>query len=286
MKNTTRLIATLAIAGTIFGQDNNAGWRKFEVNEGVPQGGSSAAAPAPAPAPGGNQLTIPAGTWVTVRVNEYLASDRNRQGDAFTATLSQPLIAQGYVVARRGQTIGGQITMAEKGGMVKGTSHLGMELTDLTLVDGQRVPVRTELVQYSGGTSVGRDVAAVGTATGVGAAIGAAVNGGVGAGVGAGIGAAASVIGVLVTRGNKTVVYPEDTLTFRLASPVTISTDGARFAFEPVRQQDYEAQRTVQPRRTVAAPPPPVYGYPGYYGYPPYWGPRVIIAGGRYGRRW
>jgi len=118
--------------------------------------------------------------------------------------------------------------------------------------------------------------------------IGAAVNGGVGAGVGAGIGAAASVIGVLVTRGNKTVVYPEDTLTFRLASPVTISTDGARFAFEPVRQQDYEAQRTVQPRRTVAAPPP-VYGYPGYpgyYGYPPYWGPRVIIAGGRYGRRW
>ncbi len=36
-------------------------------------------------------------------VNEPLSSDHNVSGDTFTATLTQPLIANGYVVARRGQ---------------------------------------------------------------------------------------------------------------------------------------------------------------------------------------
>ena len=35
---------------------------------------------------------MPAGTWITVRVNQPISSDHNQQGDPFTATLAQPLV--------------------------------------------------------------------------------------------------------------------------------------------------------------------------------------------------
>jgi hypothetical protein len=286
-------------ASALLAQQPNGGWRRFD--DAGPAGSAQAApappqgqyAPAPsyapyAPAPAPAQITVPAGTWMTIRVNEPLSSDHNRQGDAFTATLVQPLVAQGFVVARRGQTLGGRVSEALKAGRVKGTSQLSIELTDLTLVDGQHTPLKTELVQYSGGSSVGRDVAAVGTTTGVGAAIGAAADGGFGAGVGAGAGAAASLIGVLVTRGKPTVILPEETLTFRTAAPMTISTDSAPQAFVPAQQQDYDARPNLVRRGPIAGGPgyygPYPYPYYGPYYGPGFYGPSVVIYGR--GRRW
>jgi hypothetical protein len=142
------------------------------------------------------------------------------------------------------------------------------------------------LVQYSGGTSQGRDAAAIGTATGIGAAVGAAAAGGAGAGIGAGAGAAAATIGVLLTRGRPTEVYPESLLTFRTTEPITISTDRSAVAFEPVRQEDYEP--ATQPRQPRLARRPPGYGgYPYPYGYPPVYGSVGVVivrGGGRYYR--
>ncbi len=54
------------------------------------------------------QLSVPAGTFITVRVNQFLSSDRNGQGDPFSASLVQPLVVNGVVVAEPGQTIAGQ----------------------------------------------------------------------------------------------------------------------------------------------------------------------------------
>jgi len=123
-----------------------------------------------------SQLTLPAGTWISVHVDQTLSSDHNLPGDVFSVSLAQPLVANGFVVARRGQIMSGRVSEAVKAGRVKGTSRLALELTDVTLADGQNMPVRTQLVQSSGGTSNGRDAAAIGTATGVGAAVGAAAD--------------------------------------------------------------------------------------------------------------
>ena len=174
-----------------------------------------------------------------MRVNHYLSSDKNRPGDAFSATLSKPLVVDGIVVAQRGQTVGGRVVEAQKAGRIKGVSRLGLALADLTLADGQQVRVETQFSGELGPTSKGRDAAALGTTTGIGAAIGAAASGGTGAAIGAGSGALASTIGVLLTRGRATEVYPETELTFRLASPVTISTDRAPQAFRYVISNDY-----------------------------------------------
>lgn len=206
-------------------------------------------------------------------MNQPLSSDRNQPGDTFTATLTQPLVANGRVLARRGQTVGGGVVEVQKAGHIKGTSRLVIELSELGLADGRQIPIHTKLIERQGDTSVGQDVGTIGMSTGIGAAIGAAADGGFGAGMGAIAGAAASTIGVLSTRGRATVVYPETVLTFRLEAPLTI--DSNLEAFRPVTQQDYAqaAELRQGPRpRMAPAPYPYPYPYPRYYNYyPPYY---------------
>ena len=87
-------------------------------------------------------LTIPAGTFVTVRLMGGLSSDTNVQGDGFSATIEQPIVVNGWVVARRGQIAVGHVVSAQKAGRVKGVSSLGVALSDLPLVDGRQLPVQ------------------------------------------------------------------------------------------------------------------------------------------------
>jgi hypothetical protein len=221
-------------------------------------------------------LTIPAGTVIQVRTSDWLSSDKNKTGDEFIATLAQPIVVDGWVVMRRSQNIIGHVTDAKRAGRVSGVSKLQLDLSQLTLVDGQLVPVQTTLLNASAGTSNGRDAAAIGVTTGTGAAIGAAAAGGPGAAIGAGAGFVASVAGVLLTRGKPTIIPPEDVLTFRLENPATISTVRSNVAFRPVTSQDYAQSKPAPRPRLVRPYPPPPYGYYAYpygpYPYPAYYG--------------
>jgi hypothetical protein len=253
-------------------------------------------------------LTVPPGTIVFIRTDNYLSSDKSKVGDPFTGTLEKPIVVNGWVVARRGQVVSGVVKEAVRAGKVTGVSRLGVEITDVTAVDGQQVPVLTELWKGSAGTSHGQDAGTIATTTAVGAGIGAAVGWGVGAAIGAGAGAVAGIATVLLTRGHPTVLPPETPLSFRLVDPVKIDTTKGQQAFFPFSQEDFEGGRMV--RRG----PPPAGGYPGYpcgpyapcyaypgYGYPGYlypgvavgfygWGPRYYggyyggYRGGYYGR--
>jgi hypothetical protein len=247
------------------------------------------------------KLSIKPGTYITVRLNQGLSSDRSQVGDAFAATLAAPVIVDGVVIANRGQTVGGKVTEAKKAGRVEGVSRLAVQLTDLTLADGQPVPLQTQLFSKNGPTSVGRDVGAVAGTTAAGAAIGAAADWGRGAAIGAGAGLLAGVVGVLVTRGRPTYLYPEQILTFRVEAPVTVSTEAAPQAFRWVGPYDYQQQ----PQQYGARPPNAGYygyGYPAPYAYPyaygygygyPYWGSGIGLYWGRgywgrgyWGRGW
>ena len=95
------LTLSLPIAAQQPGPAPNAGgtWQKFGTR---PSQNQAAAQDPPAtytyevPA----TLVLPAGTWITLRVNEPLSSDFSQPGDAFTATLSQPLAADGLLIGR------------------------------------------------------------------------------------------------------------------------------------------------------------------------------------------
>jgi hypothetical protein len=304
--------AAVGFGALAFGQDNSdprnpppavqntsPGWHRFGERAQDPGDGSAAPqGPVQGQAPRQqyalpSSLTLPAGTWITVRMNQGLSSDHNQPGDAFTASLAEPIVAQGLIVARRGQTIGGRVSQAEKAGRVKGTSSLGVELTELGLVDGQQMPVKTQFIERRGDTSVGRDVGAVGATTGVGAAIGAAAGGGIGAAIGAAAGVVVGTTGVMVTRGRPTVIYPETVLTFRLEQPLTI-TSQAMQAFQPAGQEEYNRPDNNRPMLRGNGPPPayrtpyPPAAYP-YYpsgGLYFYSGPGFFYGRGYYGRRW
>jgi len=238
-------------------------------------------------------LTVRPGTILTVRISQSLSSDHSRVDDLFYATLVQPVIANGIVVAHTGQAITGRVTEVKKAGRISGVSRLGITLTSLTAADGQTVPIQSQLLLDQSSTSRGRDAARVATTTGLGAAIGAAADWGTGAAVGAGIGAAAGTIGVLLTRGNPTVIYPEAVLTFQITAPATVVTNDAPQAFRFVERADY-AEAQAPPARAVIlqaptrvvysypyayyAPPTYPYDYP-LYGYP-YYGPSVSFVFG------
>ncbi len=216
-------------------------------------------------------LTLPAGTVIRVRIDEWISSDRNVIGDSFSAVLNEPIVVGGWVVARRGQAQTGRVSSVKRahGG---GTSQLGVDLPELTLVDGQQLPLQTQLSQTSGGSSQDRNVAAVGATTGLGAVIGAIAGGGTGAAIGAGVGATAGIIGVMSTPGRPTVIPPETVLSFRLQAPVTISTANSQQAFQPVTQSDYDSRSPQGRPRMVRPGPPPApyspYPYAGPYAYP------------------
>lgn len=293
----------------------DSGWHRMSNGQGpAPAPGNSAPAPPPnyqqnAPPPPPQNipptLTLKPGTYITVRINQMLSSDRNQAGDAFSASLVRPIVIDGVVVADRGQTLGGKVTEAKKAGHVQGTSRLAVQLTDIPVVDGQQIPVQTSLVSRNGPTSVGRDVGAIAGTTALGAAAGAAADWGRGAAIGAGAGAAVGIVGVLLTRGLPTIITPESILTFRVEQPAAISTEHAPQAFRFVEPGEYTSQPPMQPRPGPGYGPGPgpgyyapayyPYGYPyPYYAYPyPYywggfyggfWGPGVVI--GFRGRRW
>jgi hypothetical protein len=267
--------------------DNQPGYNPPQADNGQQQPNYSQQPNPQIPA----QLTIQQGTFITVRVNQPLSSDTNQAGDAFTATLVRPLVVDGVVIAEPGQTVAGRVVEAKKAGHVEGVARLGVQLTDLTLVDGQQVSIKSQFISRSGPTSVGRDAGAIAGTTALGAAIGAGADWGRGAAIGAGAGAVLATLGVLVTRGHPSVIYPEQVLTFRIEAPVTISTLNAPQAFHFVQPNEYDQSYNQQPQSNqyanAAPPPPPPYygpyygyppvysGYPYVYGYPYYWGPGI-----------
>ena len=292
----------------------NPGWHSFsnppEPQANYPQANYPPTNDPPANYPPGqtvpSRLRLPAGTFVTVRVDQMLSSDKNQAGDGFSATLTRPLVADGVVVAQRGEILGGRVAEAQKAGRVTGVSRLAVQLTDLTLVDGQQVPIETALTSLTGPTSKARDAGAIAGTTAAGAGVGAAAGLGVGAAIGAGAGAIVGTVGVLVTRGHPTVIYPESMLTFRLSEPITISTDRAPQAFRYVgTTNEYSRASNAQgPPPTgpgwnckgygygwpLPTPPPPPYYYYPYYPYPwgvsvgLWYGPGFYYGRGYYGR--
>jgi len=249
------------------------------------------------------QVTMQPGTVITMRINQPLSTDRNLIGDTFSGTLTQPVVVNGIVVAQRGQTVYGRVTMVEKQHSDK-PSRLGLELTAITLADGAQLPVKSELVSRQGGSTPGGVQAGtiVGT-TAVGAAIGGAADWGRGAAIGAGAGVLAGAAAVLLTRNHPTVVFPETVLLFQINTPVTINTGNASQAFHYVGPNEYGPGVQMQMRPPAGpAPAYPGQGYTSYYGpyaapypyyaypypyyypyYPYYWGGIGIYGGWGWG---
>jgi hypothetical protein len=193
------------------------------------------AAPAPTPAPPQNvpvqnvslpapnvetraphTVTLATGTLLAVRVGETLSSAHNQPGDTFLATLTQPLVIDGFIIAERGARLEGRVVEA-------GASHLGISVVRLATADGQNIRIRTEPFVKQAGSSAGTDAAKIGGGAAIGAIIGAIAGGGKGAAIGAGAGGAVGAGGVLLTRGQSAEIKVETRVSFRVQDSITIT---------------------------------------------------------------
>jgi hypothetical protein len=170
-----------------------------------------------------NTVTLAAGTLLPVRIGENLSSARNQPGDTFLATLTQPLVIDGWVIAERGARLEGRVVDATQAGRVKGASHLGVSLVRLSTADGQNIRIRTEPYARDGASSSGTDAAKIGGGAAIGAIIGAIAGGGKGAAVGAGAGGAVGAGDVMLTRGKPAEIRVETRVSFKVLDSVTIT---------------------------------------------------------------
>jgi hypothetical protein len=160
---------------------------------------------------------------LTVRLDQALSTGDNQTGDSFRATLDQPLLVDGFVIAERGSRVEGRVVEADAGGRVRGVSRLSLELVHLNTSDGQRLRLQTDTFAKQGQQEKGRDAAKIGAAAGIGAAIGAIAGGGKGAAIGAALGGAAGTGGVMATRGKPAEIPAETRMSFRLREAITVT---------------------------------------------------------------
>jgi hypothetical protein len=161
-------------------------------------------------------VTLATGTLLPVRVGETLSSAHNQPGDTFLATLTQPLVIDGFIFAERGASLEGRVVEA-------GASHLGISVVRLATADGQNIRIHTEPFVKQAGSSAGTDAAKIGGGAALGAIIGAIAGGGKGAAIGAGAGGAVGAGDVLLTRGQAAEIKVETRVTFRVQDSITIT---------------------------------------------------------------
>ena len=168
-------------------------------------------------------VAIKEGTVLTIRTSEVLSSERLQSGDNFTAALAEPIVVDGFVLAERGARVTGRIVEALAAGKVKGVARLSMELTQVTLIDGQKLALATDPFLREGSTSKKGDAAKVGAGAAIGAALGGIFGGGKGAAIGGAAGAGAGGGAVILTRGKPVEIESESRLPFRLNRTLSVT---------------------------------------------------------------
>lgn len=153
-----------------------------------------------------------------MRTTSTLSTASVQSGQTFSATLAEPLIVDGKVLAPQNADVDAVVVNADKGGRVKGVASISVRLTQLHLDSGP-VAVKTGAYTKEARATKKADAIKVGIGAGIGAAIGAIAGGGKGAAIGAGSGAGAGTGVVLATRGEPAVIAAESLLTFRLTAP-------------------------------------------------------------------
>ncbi|MGB8768249.1 MAG: hypothetical protein WCC92_01435 [Candidatus Korobacteraceae bacterium] len=171
-----------------------------------------------APAP----LTIPAGTPITVRLQERLSSASAEPGEHFDAVLDRPIVVDNQMIVPVGAPVEGHVVFARHSGRLHHPGELGLTLDSVT-VDQQNISLVTSDVVARGGSHKKRNWAWIGGGGGGGALIGALAAGGKGALIGGPIGVAAGTATAFIT-GKKDVVFgSERRLRFRLDHEVNVA---------------------------------------------------------------
>lgn len=174
-----------------------------------------------APANGPMSIDVPAGTNLSIRVNQHISVKTTHPGDSFSGTMAAPVAEGNAVVIPQGSDVEGVVASAHKRGHFKGASILQLRLTSIT-IHGRRYPLNTRDLTRTKKGKGKRSLAFIGGGTGLGMLIGGVAAGGPGLLIG-GLAGAGAGTGVAGLTGNRDIEIPaESIVSFRLADDLVI----------------------------------------------------------------
>lgn len=168
------------------------------------------------------QVIVPIGQPVRIRLLQDLSSKTAQAGQQFRAQLEGDLIVDGNLVATDGSSVLGKIVQNQPSGKVKGKASMAITIITLT-VDGQSHEVAANTLRFEASSTTGQDAKKVGIGAGAGALIGAIAGGKKGALIGGAIGAGAGTGVALATPGEEVEFKTEQLFEFRLEQDLELT---------------------------------------------------------------
>jgi hypothetical protein len=186
---------------------------------------SAAGGPVPTPSEpmvSPSNVSIPAGTTLTIRIDQRVSVKWSHAGETFTGELVEPVLANNNsVLVAKGAGVAGVVDASHKRGHFKGRSLLELRLTSLT-VDGKQFPLTTQDMARGKKGKGRRSTALIAGGAGLGMLVGGVASGGVGLLVGGLVGGGAGTAAAGLT-GNRDIEIPAESIVhFNLAEDLVV----------------------------------------------------------------
>lgn len=179
----------------------------------------------PRPAPEPVRVTIPEGTAITVRLIDSVDSEKNKEGDTFSASLDSPIVIDDKTVIPKNAEVEARLVSAKSAGHFTGNSAVVLVLSKITF-GGKTYDVQTGEFTKQGASRGKRSAAVIGGGAAVGAVIGAIAGGGKGAAIGAAAGAGTGTGVQALTKSEQIKLPAETLLEFQLKAPLIVTPAG------------------------------------------------------------
>jgi hypothetical protein len=188
-----------------------------------------------------NNISLPAGTTVKVKLENALTTFSSKSGDPFSARVTEAVMLDGKPVIPVGASVQGRVTKASEPRRIAGKPTIVIFPESVVLPSGERYMLNATLVDTSlhNGTDVndegqfkgkghdGKDMVEIGMGTGGGMLVGGLIGGGKGVLIGGAVGATATVAHWL-SKKNSAMLPAGTELVMELSRPLdmTAATGG------------------------------------------------------------
>jgi len=183
-----------------------------------------------------NNISLPAGTSVKVKLENALATFSSKSGDPFSARVTEAVTLDGKPVIPVGSTVQGRVTKSSEPRRIAGKPTIAIFPENVILPNGEHYMLNAVLVDTSvrNGTDVndegefkgkghdGKDMTEIGMGTGGGMLVGGLIGGGKGVLIGGAVGATATVAHWLGKK-NSTMLPAGTELVMELSRPLAMT---------------------------------------------------------------
>ena len=185
----------------------------------------------------GASYTVPAGTVLNCRLTQTITTQINSPGQAFAATVAEPLMIDGQEAIPAGAVIRGRIASLNRPGRVKRVGEMVLSPETLSMPNGQTFTLKAVLLHAYGAPSARvsdteglvkgpnahkGDLTEIGAGTGGGAFLGTLLGGFHGALIGGLVGGAAGLVDRLRRRGPDLALPTGTELKFQLTQQLVV----------------------------------------------------------------